>query len=186
MSIKERNAVNECRTARVAEILADFRTLQLYIVSAPDEPQNAADSQTAGWTALRQSAVDGHHILDCVADTSVPVTQGGELEQNKAELKQVHLDAFSRRHQGQKIYLRQCAAMQWLENRDLLLQGRRPYPAIQPRLHACDLQLHAELAAISDEYVYGQLAASDRSRGRWTVEDPSLRSVQRWLRVRQQ
>ncbi|RDA92540.1 hypothetical protein CP533_4171 [Ophiocordyceps camponoti-saundersi (nom. inval.)] len=168
-----------------SEILADFRTLQLYIVSAPDSPQNAADTHTAGWTALRQSAIDGHDILECVADTSVPVTQGGEQEQNKAELKQVHLDAFSRRHQGQKIYLRQCAALQWLENRDFLLQGQRPYPAIQPRLIACDLQLRAELAAISDEYVYAQLAASDQSRGRWTVEDPSLRSVQRWLRIRQ-
>ncbi|RDA87149.1 hypothetical protein CP532_4274 [Ophiocordyceps camponoti-leonardi (nom. inval.)] len=134
------DGLNACRTARVAEILADFRTLQLYIASAPDEPRDADDSRTAGWTALRQSVVDGHHILE---------------------------------------------SLRWLENRDLLLQGRRPYPAIQPQLHACDLQLQAELAAISDEYVYAQLDASDQSRGRWTVEDPSLRSVQRWLRIRQ-
>jgi hypothetical protein len=80
--------VNECREARVAEILSDFRTLQYYITSAPSEPENAEDYYTDGWTTLRQCAIDGHHILDCAADTRVPVVEGGEEEQAKAELKQ--------------------------------------------------------------------------------------------------
>ncbi|PHH76309.1 hypothetical protein CDD80_1651 [Ophiocordyceps camponoti-rufipedis] len=179
------DGLNDCRTARVAEILADFRSLQYFIASAPAEPEHAADSCLAGWAALRQSAVDGHHILECAADTRVPVTQGGQQEQNKAELRQVHLDAFSRRHEGQKICLRQAAAQRWIGNRDLVLQGRRPHPEVQPRLQACDNQLIAELAAITDEQVYAQLAASDDFLGRWTVEDPSLGSVLRWLRARQ-
>lgn len=179
------DGLNECRTARVAEILADFRTLQYYIANAPAESDNAEDYYTEGWAAMRQCAIDGHHILECAADTRVPVTHGGEEEQTKAELKQVLLDAFSRRHQGQKIYMRQGAAQRWIEYRSQILQGNRPYAGVQPQLQACDQQLRVELASITDESVYTELAASDQILGRWTVEDPSLRSVLRWLRARQ-
>jgi hypothetical protein len=79
---------NPLRTARVAEILDDFRTLQYYIASAPTEPPHPDDYHTEGWAALRQCAIDGQHILDCAADTSVPTARGGEDEQRKAELKQ--------------------------------------------------------------------------------------------------
>lgn len=80
--------VNEYRTARVAEILDDFRTLQYHIAAAPTEPPNTDDHYTEGWAALRQCAIDGQHILECAADTSVPSPDGGEEEQMKAELKQ--------------------------------------------------------------------------------------------------
>jgi hypothetical protein len=79
---------NEYRTARVAEILSDFRTLQYYIAAAPVDPPNPDDYYTEGWAALRQCALDGQHILNCGADTSVPEVSGGEEEQEKAELKQ--------------------------------------------------------------------------------------------------
>ncbi|KAG5982769.1 hypothetical protein E4U55_001375 [Claviceps digitariae] len=171
------DGLNECRTARVAEILSDFRTLQYYITSAPTEPENADDYYAEGWTTLRQCVLDGHHILECASDTRVPVAEGGEMEQMKAELKQ--------RHEGQKIYLRQGAAKRWVEFREMILQGQRPHPAAQAQLQACDRQLRAELSSITDEAVYHGLAASDNSSGRWTVEDPSLRSVLRWLRARQ-
>jgi hypothetical protein len=68
--------------------LEEFRTLQYYIAAAPTEPPNADDRYTEGWAALRQCAIDGQHILECAADTSVPSTNGGEEEQMKAELKQ--------------------------------------------------------------------------------------------------
>ena len=79
---------NPLRTARVAEILDDFRTLQYYIASCPTEPLHPDDHHTEGWAALRQCAIDGQYILDCAADTSVPTSRGGEEEQRKAELKQ--------------------------------------------------------------------------------------------------
>ena len=81
-------AVNDYRAARVAQILEDFRTLQYYIAAAPTEPPNPDDHYTEGWAALRQCAIDGQHILECAADTSVPTPGGGEQEQYKAELKQ--------------------------------------------------------------------------------------------------
>lgn len=73
---------------RVAEVLSDFRTLQYYIAAAPVDPEDTGDYYTEGWAALRQCALDGQHILECGADTSVPNPPGGEQEQMKAELKQ--------------------------------------------------------------------------------------------------
>lgn len=42
-----------------------------------------------------------------------------------------------------------------------------------------------ELSSISDQEIYTELQASDLSMGRWTAEDPSLRSVLRWIAARQ-
>lgn len=54
------------------------------------------DYYTEGWAALRQCAIDGQHILNCGADTSVPQVRGGPDEQDKAELLQlVSLFLFS-------------------------------------------------------------------------------------------
>lgn len=80
--------VNTFRQARVADLLDDFRTLQYYITAAPTGPPSPDDHHTEGWAALRQCAEDGHHILNCAADTSVPCPGGGPAEQEKAELQQ--------------------------------------------------------------------------------------------------
>ncbi|KAF6821925.1 hypothetical protein CPLU01_12321 [Colletotrichum plurivorum] len=196
------DGLNEFRVTRVAEVLSDFRTLQYYIAAAPTDPANTEDYYTEGWAALRQCSLDGQHILNCAADTSVPQASGGPHEQEKAELKQsvardgeswtstadqtrrCLLDSFARRHECQKIYLRQAAAQRWVSNRDDVLQGGRPNARTQAHLMACDQQLRAELATITDETIYNELQASDASMGRWTAEDPSLRGVQRWLRAR--
>lgn len=86
--------VNECRTARVAEVLADFRALQYYISAGPVEPENEEDYYTEGWAALRQCTIDGQYILDVAADTRVPAAQGGEEEQTRAELQQYVLARY--------------------------------------------------------------------------------------------
>ncbi|KAK1239674.1 hypothetical protein MKX07_001128 [Trichoderma sp. CBMAI-0711] len=176
--------VNECRTARVAEVLSDFRTLQLYIAAGPVEPENEEDYYTEGWAVLRQCTVDGQYILEVAADTRVPTAQGGEEEQAKAELQQVLLDAYARRHEAQKILRRQEAARRWIEYREQVLQGQRPHPGNHAQLQALDNQLRAELAHISDEYMYTALLTADQAQGRWTMEDPSLRRIQRWLQSR--
>ncbi|PHH68699.1 hypothetical protein CDD82_340 [Ophiocordyceps australis] len=174
---------NECRSARVFEILmVDFRVLQHHIASAPSHPQNTDEHNCEAWTALRQCASDGYYILECASSMKFPVAQGGNEEQSKAALRQNLLDAFSRRHEAQKIYAKQCVAKKWVEARRNILKGRRPHSSIQPQLQAYDAQLRAELAAVTDEYVYNVLASLDQSKGRWTVEDPSLHSVKRWLR----
>lgn len=80
--------VNDFRTARVAEVLSDFHSIQYCIAAFPVDPPNMDDYYTEGWTALRQCHLDGQRILNCGADTSVPETSGGPEEQAKAELKQ--------------------------------------------------------------------------------------------------
>ncbi|KAK0635947.1 hypothetical protein B0T17DRAFT_587288 [Bombardia bombarda] len=178
------DGLNEYRTARVAEILSDFRTLQYYIAAAPVDPPNMDDYYTEGWAALRQCALDGQHILNTAADITVPRATGGPDEQAKAELRQVHLDAYARRHEGQKIYLRQAAAQRWIEWREQILMGGRPHSGNASQLRGCDQQMRAELATVTDEAIYAELQASDMGMGRWITEDPSLRAVQRWVRSR--
>lgn len=81
--------VNDFRTARVAEVLADFHSIQYFIAAAPVDPPSMDDYYTEGWATLRQCYMDGQRILNCGADTSVPETSGGTEEQAKAELKQL-------------------------------------------------------------------------------------------------
>lgn len=85
--------VNDFRTIRVAETLGDFQSIQYFIAAAPVDPPNMDDYYTEGWCTLRQCNIDGQHVLNCGADTSVPVTTGGPDEQAKAELRQsvVHI-----------------------------------------------------------------------------------------------
>ena len=64
-------------------------------------------------------------------------------------IKRVHLDAMSRRHEGQKIFLRQQAAQRWVEWRESVLQGERPNKFNQAQLLACDHQLRAVRISIS-------------------------------------
>lgn len=53
----------------------------------------------------------------------------------------VLLDAYGRRHEAQKIYLRQAASQRWIENRDQVLNGARPSSKNQSQLNLCDQQL---------------------------------------------
>ena len=112
------------------------------------------------------------------------------------------LDAYARRHEGQKIYLRQQTAQRWISWRDQVLQGQLPHAGHTEQLAACDAQLRVvstlidlirmaqadllqqELASITDDSIYSDLRSSDYQMGRWTHEDPSLRHVQRWVRAR--
>ena len=80
------SSVNDYRTQRVADLLADFRNLQHYIAAAQTDPPYTEDYYTEGWAVLRQCALDGQHILNAAADTQVPRGQTAE-EQDKAELQ---------------------------------------------------------------------------------------------------
>jgi hypothetical protein len=58
-----------------------------------------------------------------------------------AKSSRVLLDAYSRRHEAQKIYLRQAAAQRWIGWRDHVLQGQMPQTEHSEQLVACDAQL---------------------------------------------
>lgn len=80
--------VNQERTQRVADLLADFRNLQHYIAATPTDCPHPDDYYTEGWAALRQCALDGQHILNAAADTHVPRGRTAD-EQDKVELQQL-------------------------------------------------------------------------------------------------
>lgn len=67
----------------------------------------------------------------------------------KWKKKRVLLDAFSRRHEAQKIYLRQAAAQRWIEYREEILQGGRPSSGNQAQLRRCDQQLRTVCFTLS-------------------------------------
>lgn len=61
---------------------------------------------------------------------------------NNATIR-VLLDSYARRHEAQKIFLRQGAAQRWVEFRDQVLQGHRPSQKHRNQLRACDHQLRS-------------------------------------------
>lgn len=114
---------------------------------------------------LRQCLADAKFILDCSADVSLPVGRN-EHEQKKLELQQyvihslptfppipcsltqvpalrsVLLDAYARRHEAQKIYLRQMAAQRCTRARKQILDSAGYFPqSNEAHLHTCDVQL---------------------------------------------
>lgn len=94
------------------------------------------------------------------------------------------LDAFSRRHQAQKIFFRQGAAQRWIGWRESVLSGQQPQAIHTSQLQACDVALRAELANVTDEAVYQHLKDQDLQAGRWCDEDPDVRDVRLWLQIR--
>ena len=82
--------VNDYRATRISEVFSDFISLQHLIASAPIEPSPSETCYPKGWLVLRQSLLDGRHVLECAADTTVP------SEQNKEDLKRVELRRYVR------------------------------------------------------------------------------------------
>ncbi|OAA72634.1 hypothetical protein LEL_08418 [Akanthomyces lecanii RCEF 1005] len=176
--------LNEYRIARVAEVLSDFRDLQHCIASGNVSAPCEADHFTPAWTLLRQCVAEGQFILECSADISYPVGQN-EHEQKKLELQHVLLDAYARRHEAQKIYLRQMAAQRCISARKQILDTTGgPSPSNEFQLYALDAQLQQEVQQITDESVYLDLLGGDQRLGRWTVEDPGLFDILNWLSTR--
>ena len=60
---------------------------------------------------------------------------------NLSEPNRVLLDAYARRHEAQKIYLRQAAAQRWIEWRGSVLQGQQSSSSHRRQLKACDERL---------------------------------------------
>ena len=57
------------------------------------------------------------------------------------EPNRILLDAYARRHEAQKIYLRQAAAQRWIEWWNTVLQGQEPNSSHRRQLRSCDERL---------------------------------------------
>ncbi|KAI9709210.1 MAG: hypothetical protein M1812_007733 [Candelaria pacifica] len=176
--------VNDARALRVAELMNDYRNLQHYITQCRANP-TMDDYYEQGYAVLRQCEGEAQAILLTSFADSGPQSTSGNLEQEKAQLQRILLDASSRRFQVQKIYLRAIAAVRWVNSRNAVLGGQRSQARHAPSLQAIDDGLQMELATITDERVLTDLASADYHAGRWIQEDPSLQSIAMWLRSQQ-
>ncbi|KAF7188419.1 hypothetical protein HII31_10081 [Pseudocercospora fuligena] len=145
------DGLNTARAMRVAEIMQDFKNIQMRISSIRANP-SAEEYNEDGFVVLRQ----------CVSAA-----------------QQIILDASVRRFMAQKIYLRAAAALRWASNRNAILQGAPPSPGHAPALQQIRNTLRTELASITDARVEACLRQADTNAGKYIQEDPSLAVIQR-------
>ncbi|KAI9849893.1 MAG: hypothetical protein M1837_000107 [Sclerophora amabilis] len=177
------DGLNGQRALRVAQVMSDFRNLQTHIAQVRAEPVDPDEFYEDGYALLRQCAVEAQALLAASFNESMlQAGPDGNEEQKKMQLQRILLDASTRRFQAQKIYLCTAAANRWISSRAAILQGQKPHAGHVPALQSVDSELRSMRATITDERVWTELRTEDYHAGRWINDDPSLASVQQWLR----
>ncbi|EED19900.1 conserved hypothetical protein [Talaromyces stipitatus ATCC 10500] len=162
---------------RVAELINDYRTLQLHI-SQQLASVSMGNVQLEGYRVLAQSSAAAQRLL-ATGFTSMPIEdQGSDPEMEKAQLRQVILDASVRRFQAHKIYLRVAAAKRWVINRNELLARSSK---ANSQVREVDQLLRQELDSITDHTIFSDLRQADSRAGLWVSEDPPLAAIQLWI-----
>ncbi|RAO64482.1 uncharacterized protein BHQ10_000494 [Talaromyces amestolkiae] len=172
------DGLNDARAMRVAELINDYRTLQHHIsqqlASVP-----MGNTQQEGYRVLAQSSASAQRLL-AAGFSSMPIEdQGSDPEMERAQLRQVILDASVRRFQAHKIYLRVAAAKRWVINRNELLS--RSFKGQSTQLREIDQLLRQELDSITDHTIFSDLRQADSRAGLWVSEDPPLAAIQLWI-----
>ncbi|KXT14839.1 hypothetical protein AC579_4094 [Pseudocercospora musae] len=170
------DGLNTARAMRVAEIMQDFKNIQMRISSIRANP-SAEEYNEDGFVILRQCVSAAQQLL--ARPFQSEGSNNGDEEQAKAQLKRIILDASVRRFMAQKIYLRAAAALRWASNRNAILQGAPPSPGHAPALQQIRNTLRTELATITDARVEAGLRQADTNAGKYIQEDPSLAMIQR-------
>ncbi|TKA62441.1 hypothetical protein B0A49_10068 [Cryomyces minteri] len=162
--------------------MSDFRNLQHYICAVQMAP-SAEEHYLEGYKVLRACSAEAKAVLlQPFAATSQ--NPRGDVEKERAQLRHVILDASIRRFQAHMIYLQVTAAVRWINSRSSVTRGQTATAAHLPALQHVDNTLRAELASITDERVALSLRSQDSAQGKWILEDPSLATIQQWLRAR--
>ncbi|KAL2002719.1 hypothetical protein VTN02DRAFT_6102 [Thermoascus thermophilus] len=173
------DGLNEARALRVAEIMNDYRTLQLHISEHKvDMPPEEAGEE--GCRVMRECFAAAQSLLSSNYDLAS--TPGGNEEAQKVQLQRIILDSSARRFQAHKIYLRIAAVRRWAINRAHVLRGQKPNACHAPLLQSVDDLLREELANVTDQYVVSDLRAADVRAGHWLDEDPSLSTILSYIR----
>ncbi|KAF1354926.1 hypothetical protein BDV97DRAFT_288931 [Delphinella strobiligena] len=172
-------SVNHARAMRIAEIIADFRSLQHFLASIRMNP-SADEYDEEAYIVLRQCAANANALLAQPFNPQSPSPQGDE-EAEKIALQQIILDASVRRFKAQQIYLRASAALRWVASRNAILGGQQAQPVHQPALQQILNTLRAELSSITMERIELSLRSMDTSHGKWMAEDPSLQMIQHMI-----
>ncbi|KAL2014232.1 hypothetical protein VTN00DRAFT_1757 [Thermoascus crustaceus] len=175
------DGLNEARALRVAEIMNDYRTLQLHISEQKvDVPPEEAGEE--GYRVMRECFAAAQSLLSSNFNLASIQSQGGNEETQKVQLQRIILDSSARRFQAHKIYLRIAAVRRWAINRAHVLRGQKPDACHAPRLQSANDLLREELANVTDQYVVSDLRAADIRAGHWLDEDPSLSIILSYIR----
>ncbi|KAL3710478.1 hypothetical protein TMatcc_004273 [Talaromyces marneffei ATCC 18224] len=151
---------------RVAELINDYRTLQLHI-SQQLASVSMGNAQHEGYRVLAQSSASAQRLL-ATGFASMPIEdQGSDPEMEKAQLRQVILDASVRRFQAHKIYLRVAAAKRWVLNRNELIS--RVSKGYSSQLREIDQLLRQELDSVTDHTIFSDLRQADLRAGLWAL-----------------
>ncbi|PGH18914.1 hypothetical protein AJ80_04333 [Polytolypa hystricis UAMH7299] len=172
--------VNEARALRVAEIMNDFRTLQIHIAQLKSDPPQGEEFQ-AGYVVMRQCIAEAQTILSYQFQTVQSLQGDGDFE--KVQLQRIINDSSARRFQAHKIYLKIAAARRWIMGRAQVLHGQKPAAKHTAALKAVDDTLRTELSQITDDHIMNDLRSADVRAGHWLNEDPSLSTILNWIRT---
>ncbi|KAL2360500.1 hypothetical protein RJZ56_006633 [Blastomyces dermatitidis] len=159
----------------------DFRTIHINIAGLRTEP-TPNEQFSEGYVVMNQCLADAQTLLNSSLD--IPEIQGSsnEGESVTLDLQRLIIDASARRFQAHKIYLRMAAASRWVLRRTQVLQGQKMSAQHVNDLRAASEALHTELADITDNAVVNDLRSADMRSGYWLGEDPSLSTIQSWIR----
>ncbi|MCJ1407243.1 hypothetical protein MMC19_001314 [Ptychographa xylographoides] len=178
------DGLNDARAMRVAEVMNDFRTIQHRISQYRASPSQG-EYHEAGFGILRQCHAEAQAVLATHFDAGSASSSGSSGEQTKRQLQRILVDASARRFRVQKIYLKAVAAMRWVSTRTAILRGQKPNANHRAALQQAENALRAELASITDERIVNELRQKDWSAGHYLAEDPSLATLQSWIRSQQ-
>ncbi|EME83424.1 uncharacterized protein MYCFIDRAFT_203630 [Pseudocercospora fijiensis CIRAD86] len=169
------DGLNTARAMRVAEIMQDFKNIQMRIGAIRANP-SAEEYNEDGFVILRQCVSAAQQLL-ARPFQKVCITLFDQY--HILIISRIILDASVRRFMAQKIYLRAAAALRWISSRNAILQGAPPSPGHAPALQQIRYTLRTELASITDARVEAGLREADANAGKYTQEDPSLAVIQR-------
>ncbi|KAJ9293078.1 hypothetical protein DTO271G3_8213 [Paecilomyces variotii] len=175
------DGLNDARAVRVAELINDYRTLQLHISQQRMEVP-AQEQHEEGFTVMRECLDAAQRLLSSQYNLASIQNQGADDEAQKVQLQRVILDGSVRRFQAHKIYLRIAAARRWAINRANVLRGERPSERHATQLRRINDILREELASITDQHVVSDLRTADVRAGHWLDDDPSLATILNYVR----
>ncbi|KAJ6168268.1 hypothetical protein N7497_001111 [Penicillium chrysogenum] len=171
---------NDARAMRIAELMNDYRTLQLHIMEQTSSlPLSGALLE--GHLVLIQSRAAALNLLRTSYKPSAAAGNRGNDDTQTSQLRRIILDASAHRHEAYKIYLRVATAKRWEINR-VNLARRSEQCEVTAQQQVIDGMLQSELCNVSDQYVASELLAADKKAGYWLNEDPTLESIISWVR----
>ncbi|KAF4550449.1 Hypothetical protein D9617_17g047170 [Elsinoe fawcettii] len=174
------DGLNQARAMRVAEIMQDFRTIQNYIAGVrPHIPRQ--DANLEGYLLIRQCLSEAAQLVNQPYSATVSNPRG-DVEREKAQLRQIIMDASLRRFKAKKLFMRVVACQRWIASRNALLQGGSANSEHARALAQISQTFRTEIAGITDARVEYTLRAADTAQGKWLVEDPSLAIILQMLR----